>query len=335
MKFNFRKLKNSLLSLGLTATLLFPSGLQACADGPTTLAELKQAIAELRGPHDANWVRAVREICYIASQNGVDTPLFDGFSDDLRPAAKTSSWPPSGQFYVDHRQVEEGLGICYQLARQRFYRAGYNAHAFVIIEVRHPDGTTGPHRCSLMTTDTTRLNRRPPTPGAEVPQGEYGSVDRFVDALRAVPSPCTCTRTTTDWLKDLLVVCAIGQRSPITAPHVPVVQTDGTGGLLANVAWLSRLLGEKRVRVMDRLRSAGYKLDNKRVSRDELRLFLPDVSPLSVRTWSRFAFTCFSTPSVPPGSGGAQPDPDPFGPQPAEDPPGDPSDIMSLKFMLN
>jgi hypothetical protein len=43
MKFNFRKLKNSLLSLGLTATLLFPSGLHAFAV-PLTFAQVSQQL---------------------------------------------------------------------------------------------------------------------------------------------------------------------------------------------------------------------------------------------------------------------------------------------------
>jgi hypothetical protein len=340
MKFNFRKLKNSLLSLGLTATLLFPSGLHAFADGPTTLDELKQAIAEVPRPYDATWLLAVRELSFRASRNGVNPPLFDGCINPEGvegPAyVRLSYWPPTDVFYVDTDSIAVVFGCSPEALFHRMWRIGYKSvGGLELTTCQGPQGEPSTHKCSRMTPDTDRAARLAAGPTGDLAPGAFTSVSAFLHALREVPPTDGFRRTSKEWLHDILAVCERGLESEITAASVPAVYTNTPGKLLVGPTLLSACTALKRKTAVDRMRDAGYAQNTRLPPADELRRLFRDLGPRDVTTWRTYWLRPLRELFVPPGSGGAQPDRHPFRPQPAEGPPGYPRDIMSLKFMLN
>jgi hypothetical protein len=114
MKFNFRKLKNSLLSLGLTATLLFPSGLQAFAE-PLTVEQVINTLTRLQAvsgptaqpPNRAQQLQYLIQFCNETGQRGI----IDGLG---QPVALQLALPwlqsPDGTAIADLRRLTNTLG---------------------------------------------------------------------------------------------------------------------------------------------------------------------------------------------------------------------------------
>jgi hypothetical protein len=122
MKLNFRKLKNSLLSLGLSATLFCTAGFHASADDPTTPEQFEEASRALDkvlryGPsHTAvtgdkpsrTWLSSFLPLCARARENGLQVPV--EMTED--------------GFWINTADVGAAAGIPMNTLYARFNRAG-------------------------------------------------------------------------------------------------------------------------------------------------------------------------------------------------------------------